>query len=397
MIYLDHAATTPTDPAVVEAMLPYFTSSFGNPSSVYRLGTLSLEAINRSREIVANVLGAARNEVVFTSGASEAINLAIKGTALAARERKRGNHVVTTATEHHATLHAVEALGRIGFDTTIVAVDRTGRVDVAAIEAAIRADTVLVSVIYGNNEIGTVNPVVEIGALCRRRDIAFHVDAVQAVGALPLDVNDLSADLLSMSGHKFYGPKGVGALFVRHGLPMQAIIDGGGQEQRRRAGTENVPGIVGFATALQLAVDEQPTRVEICRRLRDRLIAGVVASLADVTLNGHPTERLPSNAHFTFGSIEGDRTTESLLVLLDQREICASTGSACNTRAIEPSHVLRAIGLSDAAAHSSLRFTVGWRNTSAEIEHVLAVLPDVIQRRRRVSGSVRNPTRPDMA
>jgi cysteine desulfurase len=389
VIYLDHAATTPTDPAVVEAMLPYFTSSFGNPSSVYRLGTRSLEAVQRAREIVANVLGATRNEVVFTSGASEAINLAIKGTALAARDRKRGNHVITTATEHHATLHAVEALRGIGFDTTVVGVDRTGRVEVAAIDAAIRPDTVLVSAIYGNNEIGTVNPVAEIGALCRRRDIAFHVDAVQAVGALPLEVDELSADLLSMSGHKFYGPKGVGALFVRHGLAMQPIIDGGGQEQRRRAGTENVPGIVGFAAALQLAVDEQPARVEICRRLRDRLIAGLL-TLPDVALNGHPTERLPNNAHVTFGSIEGDRTTESLLVLLDQRDICASTGSACNTRAIEPSHVLRAIGLSDAAAHSSLRFTVGWRNTEAEIEHVLAVLADVIQRRRRVSGSARN-------
>jgi cysteine desulfurase len=384
VIYLDHAATTPTDPAVVEAMLPYFTGSFGNPSSVYRLGTLSLEAVNRSREIVANALGATRGEVVFTGGASEAINLAIKGTALAARARKRGNHVITTATEHHATLHAVEALRRIGFDTTVVDVDRTGRVEVEAIEAAIRTDTVLVSVIYGNNEIGTVNPVVEIGALCRRREIAFHIDAVQAVGALALDVDDLNADLMSMSGHKFYGPKGVGALFVRHGLPMQAIIDGGGQEQRRRAGTENVPGIVGFATALQLALDDAAARTAICRRLRDRLIAGVMA-LPDVALNGHPTERLPNNAHFTFGSIEGDRTTESLLVLLDQREICAATGSACNTRAIEPSHVLRAIGLSDAAAHSSLRFTVGWRNTDAEIDHVLDVLPDVIQRRRRVS------------
>lgn len=386
MIYLDHAATTPTDPAVVEAMLPYFTSSFGNPSSVYRLGTASLEAVNRAREIVANALGATRNEIVFTGGASEAINLAIKGTALAAREHRRGNHVVATATEHHATLRAVEALGRIGFDTTIVGVDRTGRVEAAAIEAACRPDTVLVSAIYGNNEIGTVNPVAEIGALCRRRDIAFHIDAVQAVGALPLDVGELGADLMSMSGHKFYGPKGVGALFVRHGLPVQAIIDGGGQELRRRAGTENVPGIVGFAAALQLAVEDQPARVAICRRLRDRLIAGVMSSIPDVTLNGHPTERLPNNVHVTFGAIEGDRTTESLLVLLDQREICASTGSACNTRAIEPSHVLRAIGLSDAAAHSSLRFTVGWRNTDAEIEHVLAVLPDVVQRRRRVSG-----------
>jgi cysteine desulfurase len=392
MIYLDHAATTPTDPAVVEAMLPYFTSSFGNPSSVYRLGTLSLEAIHRAREIVANVLGATRSEIVFTSGASEAINLAIKGTALAAREHGRANHVITTAAEHHATLNAVAALGRIGFDTTVVGVDRTGRVDVAAIEAALRADTALVSVIYGNNEIGTVNPVVEIGALCRRRGVPFHIDAVQAVGTLPLDVDGLNADLLSMSGHKFYGPKGIGALFVRRGLPTQALIDGGAQEQRRRAGTENVPGIVGLATALQLAVDAQHARVEICRHLRDRLIAGVMARIPDVTLNGHATERLPNNAHFTFASIEGDRTTESLLVLLDQREICASTGSACNTRAIEPSHVLRAIGLSDAAAHSSLRFTVGWRNTEAEIDQVLAVLPDVVARRRRVSRSIRNAT-----
>jgi cysteine desulfurase len=253
---------------------------------------------------------------------------------------------------------------------------------------------VLVTAIYGNNEIGTVNPIAEIGALCRARGITFHVDAVQAVGALPLDVSVLHADLVSTSGHKFYGPKGVGALYVRRGLPIEPIIHGGGQEQRRRAGTENVPGIVGFAAAMQLALDEQPSRVATCRRLRDRLIEGVTSSLPDVTLNGHPTERLPNNAHFTFDAIEGERTTESLLVLLDQQGICASTGSACNTRSIEPSHVLQAIGLTAARAHSSLRFTVGWENTDAEIDRVLEVLPSVVRRRRRVSGPIAIPKPP---
>lgn len=385
MIYLDHAATTPTDPRVVEAMLPYFSQTFGNPSSTYRLGTMSMEAISAARETVANVLGASRNEIVFTGGASEAINLALTGTALAARAAGRGSHVITTATEHHATLHTVQALADLGFSVTVLPVDRHGRVDPDQVGRALRPETILVSVIFGNNEIGTINPVAEIGALCRSRRIAFHVDAVQAVGSLSIDVAHLRADLLSMSGHKFYGPKGVGALYVRRGLAIQPIIHGGAQEQRRRAGTENVPGIVGFATALRLAVEEQASRTATCRRLRDRLIAGIAEAVPGAILNGHPSERLPNNAHFTFPNIEGERTTESLLGLLDQQGICASTGSACNSRSIEPSHVLAALGLSASQAHSSLRFTVGWKNTDDEIEQVLAVLPVLINRRRRVT------------
>jgi cysteine desulfurase len=293
--------------------------------------------------------------------------------------------VITTATEHHATLHAVAALDRLGFASTVLPVDRFGRISPEALAAAIRPDTVLVSAIYANNEIGTINPVAALAAVCRARGVVFHVDAVQAVGALPMNVDELGADLVSISGHKFYGPKGIGMLYARHGVALDPLIHGGAQERGRRAGTENVPGIVGLAAAMQLAHDELEANVLHSQRLRDRLIEGVLGSIRDSSLNGHPSDRLPNNAHFTFRHTEGTKTTESLVGALDHNGICASTGSACNTRAIEPSHVLMAIGLSAGDAHGSLRFTLGRSNTDEQITRVLELLPEIIRRRRTVS------------
>lgn len=384
-IYLDHAATSPTDPRVVEAMLPYFSQQFGNPSSVYGLGTLSLKAMTKARETIADLIGANRSEIVFTASGSEAINFAIKGTALSRKRQERGTHVITTAIEHHATLHAVESLHHHGFETTVLPVDEHGLVDVKAVKEAMRPDTALVSVMYANNEIGSVQPVREIGELCRERDVAFHIDAVQAVGALPIDVNELGCDLLSMSGHKFYGPKGTGLLYIRTGTQPIPLIDGGAQESKCRAGTENVPGIVGIATALKLAIESQASYAAHCTKLRDRLIEGIEKSIPHVKLNGHRTKRLPNNVHFTLDYIEGQAATESILVLLDREGVCASTGSACNSRALEPSHVLKAIGLDASRAFSSLRLTVGKDNTVEEIDTVLGLLPGMVERLRKVS------------
>lgn len=384
IIYLDHAATAPTDPRVVEAMLPWMTERFGNPSSVYGLGSASQEAISRARGIVADILGASRKEIIFTSGGSESINLAVKGSAFARRE-SGGKHVITVATEHHATLHAVESLQKFGFETTILPVDKYGRVSAEQVRDAIRADTSLVSVMYANNEVGTVHPIEEIGAVCRERGVLFHVDGVQAVAAFPLDVSRLRIDMLSLSGHKFYGPKGAGILYVRQGTPLDRQIDGGGQESKRRAGTENVPGIVGIATALKLATEEMEKSFATCTALRNRLIEGIQAKIPQAHLNGHPTERAPGNVHVTFDWLEGHAATESILVQLDAQGVCASTGSACNSRALEPSHVLTAMGLDASRAFSSVRFTVGKENTQEEIDHVLGLLPPIVDRLRKVS------------
>ncbi|GIV98311.1 MAG: cysteine desulfurase [Herpetosiphonaceae bacterium] len=381
IVYLDHAATTPVDPRVLEAMLPYFSEHFGNPSSIYRLGRRSLEAIDTAREMLAEILGAHRNEIIFTSGGSEADNLAIKGVAYAQRQNGRGQHIVTSAVEHHAVLHAVEYLEQQGFEATIVPVDHYGRVSPESVRDALRPDTILVSVMYANNEVGTIQPIAEIGAICRERAIPFHTDAVQAIGALPINVNELNVDLLSLTAHKFYGPKGTGALYVRRGTPMLPQINGGGQERRRRAGTENVAGIVGLATAMRLAVEQQESSSAHCRRLRDKLIAGITATIPYVQLNGHPTERLPNNVNMLFEFIEG----ESILLLLDQQGICASSGSACTSGSLEASHVLTAMGIAPERAHGSLRLTVGRENTDAEIDQVLALLPSMVERLRSVS------------
>jgi cysteine desulfurase len=384
-IYLDHAATTPVDERVVAAMLPYFTERFGNPSSIHQAGRAALEALDDARETVAAVLGASRKEIIFTGGGSEADNLAIKGVALARREAGKGKHVITSAIEHHAVLHAVEQLEAFGFEATLLPVDHDGLVRPDDLRAALRPDTALVSIMYANNEIGTIQPLPELGAICRERGVPFHTDAVQAAGSLPLNVDELKVDLLSLAAHKFYGPKGVGALYVRRGIPLLPQISGGGQERRRRAGTENVAGIVGMATALRLAEERRESYAADCAALRDRLLAGIRDRVPHVTLNGHPTRRLPNNVNVAFDYVEG----ESVLLLLDQQGIAASSGSACTSGALEASHVLLALGLPAERAIGSVRFTVGTATTSADVDYVLDVLPPLIERLRSVAAVYR--------
>jgi cysteine desulfurase len=381
LIYLDHAATTAIDPQVLAAMLPYFSVRAGNPSSIHQLGRQALQALDDAREIVAHVLGATRKEIIFTGGGSEADNLAIKGVALAQRRRGKGQHIITTAIEHHAVLHAVEYLEHHGFEATILPVDARGLLDPAAVQAALRPDTVLVSVMYANNEIGTVQPIAAIGAICRERGVPFHSDAVQAPGSLPLDVHALNVDLMTLAAHKFYGPKGVGVLYARHGIPLWPQINGGGQERRRRAGTENVPAIVGLGAALRLAEQRRAWYIGHCRNLRDRLIDGLMARIPDVHLNGDREQRLPNNANLAFDCVEG----ESILLLLDQHGICASSGSACTAGSLEPSHVLTAMGLSIDRANASVRFSLGKDVATADIDRVLEVLPPIIEQLRGIT------------
>lgn len=376
-IYLDHAATTPLRVEARAAMEPFLTENFANPSSVYRPAQEARAALDRARDGMAAVLGCKPQEIVFTAGGSESDNAAIKGVAFAARER--GRHLVTTSFEHHAVLHPVQELvERFGFEATVVPVDRLGLVQLDALEAALRPDTTLVSVMWANNEIGTIQPIEEIGALTRARGIPLHVDAVQAVGLLPVDLARAPVDLLSLSAHKFYGPKGVGALVVRDGTEWWPLLTGGGQERNRRAGTENVAGIVGMARALELSAAERSETVPRLRAMRDYLVERLTAALPGVHLNGHPSRRLPHNANFSFEGVHG----ESLLVGLDLAGIMASSGSACASGSTEPSHVLRAIGLPDRLAGGSLRLTVGRENTPAEMERTVEVLTGLVTRLR---------------
>jgi cysteine desulfurase len=384
-IYLDHAATTPVDERVVEAMLPYFTARPGNPSSIHQAGRMALEALDDARETVAAVLGASRKEIIFTGGGSESDNLAIKGVALAQRQAGKGAHVITSAIEHHAVLPAVEYLEAFGFETTILPAGADGLVRPADLRAAIRPDTVLASLMYANNEIGTLQPLAELGAICREHGVPLHTDAVQAAGSLTLNVDALNVDLLTLAAHKFYGPKGVGALYVRRGTPLLPQINGGGQERRRRAGTENVAGIVGMATALQLAEERRESYAADSAALRDRLIAGVLSRIPYSSLNGHPTRRLPNNANIAFEFVEG----ESVLLLLDQQGIAASSGSACTSGSLEASHVLVALGLPYERAIGSVRFTTGKSTTAGEIDDLLEILPPLIERLRSVSPAYR--------
>ncbi len=370
-IYLDHAATTPTDPRVVAAMLPYFAEQFGNPGGVYGLGRAAAAAVDDARETVAAILQCRPTEIIFTGGGSEADNLALRG--IAASGRKRGNHIITTSIEHHAALHTCQALEAEGYRVTYLPVDAAGQVRVAEVAAALTDDTVLVSVMYANNEIGTIQPISEIAALCRPRRIALHTDAVQAGGALDLDVTRLGVNALSLASHKFYGPKGVGILYLKTGTRITPQVTGGTQERNRRAGTENVPGIVGAATALALAQAEREAENARLLALRDRLIAGVL-TIADARLTGHPTERLPNSASFAFRGIEG----ESLLLNLDVAGIAAASGSACTSAIIDPSHVLVAVGLDDAWNRGALRLTLGHSTTDADITAVLAQLPSMV-------------------
>jgi len=382
MIYMDHAATTAVDQRVLEAMLPYWTEQYGNPSGIYRLAREAAKAMEQARETVAGILGCKPREIIFTSCGSESDNLALRGVAFAQRARGKGNHIITTPIEHHAVLHTAEELrDRFGFELTLLPVDRHGMVDPDDVARAIRDDTVLISVMYANNEVGTIEPIAEIGAIARERGIPFHTDAVQAGGVLPLNVNDLKVDLLSLSAHKFYGPKGIGLLYVRDGVPLWPMQTGGGHERRRRAGTENVPYIVGLATALKLAYEEAEENNRRIAALRDRLIAGVLERIPDVHLNGHPTQRLPNNANFTIKYIEG----EAVLIQLDLMGVAASSGSACSTGAVEPSHVLRAMGVPPEEAFGSLRLTLGRENTEEDVDYVLEVLPPIVERLRAIS------------
>jgi cysteine desulfurase len=379
VIYLDHAATTPPAPEVVEVMLPYFREAYGNASSLYSLGKRSRKAVEEARELAAAFLGCRPHEILFTSGGSESDNLALRGVMWALRER--GDHLITTQIEHHAVVHTARALERHGFRVTYLAPDRRGRVAVEQVAEAITERTTLVSVMHGNNEVGTLQPVEEIGRLAQERGVLFHTDAVQTVGQLPLDVRAMPCDLLSMSAHKVYGPKGVGLLYRRLGVPLVSQIAGGDQEFDLRAGTENVPGIVALGKALELAYAAmQAGEPERLQALRDQLIQGVLAGVPGAELTGHPELRLPNNASFRFPQIEG----EPLLLNLDMRGICGSSGAACATGEIEPSHVLLAVGYTRAEAHGALRLSLGRENTAEEIEHVIRVLPPLVESLQRL-------------
>ncbi|MBP2145317.1 cysteine desulfurase [Methanofollis sp. W23] len=377
-IYMDHAATTATHPDVVTAMLPYFTEQFGNPSSLYEIAARSKEAVAHAREQVAAALGASPREIFFTSGGTESDNWALKGVAFA--HQKKGTHIITTAIEHHAILHTCEWLEKHGFSVTYLPVDRYGMVDPAAVEEAITDQTILISVMMANNEVGTVQPIAEIGAIAHKHGVLFHTDAVQAVGQVAIDVEAMQIDLLSLSGHKFAGPKGTGALYVRKGVRLDPLIHGGAQERSRRAGTENVPGIVGLGVAIERATRDLPGRTTRIAGMRDRLVHALL-TIPHTRLNGHPTRRLPNNVNVAFEYIEG----ESILLMLNAHGISASTGSACSSTSLEPSHVLLACGVPVEQAHGSLRLTLGEETTEEEIETVLETIPGIVQRLRDMS------------
>ncbi len=370
-VYLDHAATTPVDPRVLEAMLPYFRERFGNAGSIHAWGQEARGAIDHAREIVAATIGATPSEIVFTSGATEADNLAILGTALASEGK---GHIITTRIEHHAVLEPCRFLESRGFEVTYLPVDRYGLVDPDEVRRAIRPDTILISVMHANNEIGTIEPIEEIGAIAREHGIPFHTDATQTVGILPVHVDALKVDLLSMSAHKRYGPKGVGALYVRQGTPIAPILRGGSQERNRRAGTENVPAIVGFGKAMEIAQEVMAEEAATLTRLRDRFITALL-SLGEVTLNGHPTCRLPNNVNVSFKGMD----SESILLALDLRGVAASSGSACTSGTLEPSHVLEAIGLPPEIAAGTVRFSMGRATTEEDLDYVVEALSEILE------------------
>ncbi|MDO9327040.1 MAG: cysteine desulfurase NifS [Methanoregula sp.] len=378
-IYMDHSATTFVKPEVVQAMIPFFTEHFGNPSSIYSIARESKNAIDAARAQTAKALGAEPDEIYFTSGGSESDNWAIKGVAYA--NRKRGNHIITSQIEHHAVLHTCQFLEKEGFEVTYLPVDQYGLVDPAVLEKAITDKTILITIMYANNEIGTIEPITELGAIARKHKVYFHTDAVQAIGSVPIDVVAQNIDLLSLSAHKFYGPKGTGALYIKKGVRIENLIHGGGQERRRRAGTENISGIVGLGKAIEMATADIPGHSAKIRAMRDRLIRGVLATISHARLNGHPEKRLAGNFNISFEFIEG----ESMLLWLDDEGICASTGSACTSGSLEPSHVLLATGLPVEISHGSLRLTLGDANTDKDVDFVLEVLPKVVTKLRDMS------------
>ncbi len=380
MIYLDHAATTPVDPEVFEAMAPYLQGEYGNPSSFYGLARRARAAVEEARERLAAFLGAAPREVVFTGCGTEADNLAIKGLALA--QADKGRHIITSSIEHHAVLHACKSLEKYhGFEVTYLPVDHDGLVSVDAVAEAMRPDTILVTIMHSNNEVGTIQPISEIGALCMERRVRLHTDAVQSMGKVRLNVNDLNVDLLALAGHKFYAPKGVGALYMRKGVKLANLLDGGSQEFGRRAGTENVAGIVGLGKAVELLeqrMEEDNARIT---RLRDRLLTGVLERIPQAQLTGHPTQRICNIASFCFHFIEG----EGILLSLDFEDVCVSSGSACTSASLDPSHVLIAMGYPHEVAHGSIRMSLGRHNTEAEVDRVLELLPPIVERLRAMS------------
>jgi cysteine desulfurase len=378
-IYLDHAATTPTHPDVVKAMLPFFTDAFGNPSSIYSYGQEAKAAVEKARTKTAELIGARSEEIVFTSGGTEADNFALKGVAYA--NGHKGNHIITTSIEHHAVMEVCKFLGKRGFTITYLPVDEYGLVDPDDVRKAITVKTILISIIHANNEVGTIQPISEIGRIAKEAEVFFHTDAVQTVGHIPVNVDELKVDLLSISAHKFYGPKGVGALYVRKGTKLVPLMQGGEQEKMRRAGTENVPAVAGLGKAVELAGQEMDKEAERLVGLRDKLIKGFMDKVDHIRLNGHPTTRLPNNINVSVDFVEG----ESMLLNLDLEGICASTGSACSSASLEPSHVLLALGLSPEQAHGSLRFTLGRENSEEGMERVLDVLPGIVGKLRAMS------------
>ena len=379
LIYLDNAATTKTAPEVVEAMLPYFTEKYGNPSSVYSFSAGNKEDIAKQRDVIADALGAKANEIYFTAGGSESDNWALKATAEAYQDK--GNHIITTKIEHHAILHTGEYLEKRGFEVTYLDVDENGVVKLDDLKAAIRPTTILISVMFANNEIGTIQPIKEIGEIAHEKGILFHTDALQAFGQIPINVDECHIDMLSASGHKLNGPKGIGFLYIRKGVKIRSFVHGGAQERKRRAGTENVPGIIGLGTATARAIRTMDDRIKKETELRDYLINKILIEIPYCRLNGHKEQRLPNNANFSFRFVEG----ESLLIMLDMKGICASSGSACTSGSLDPSHVLLAIGLPHEIAHGSLRLTLNEEITKEEIDYVVDNLKEIVSKLRDMS------------
>ncbi|VVB97456.1 Cysteine desulfurase IscS 2 [uncultured archaeon] len=380
-VYMDHSATTPVDSLVVEAMLPYFSENFGNPSSLYTIGRQARRAIEESRQKVADLIGAKKEEIIFTGSGTESDNLAIKGIAY--RNRKKGDHIITSSIEHHAVLHTCKYLETQGFKVTYLPVDKEGLVNPKDVEKAITPQTILITIMHANNELGTVQPIEEIGKIAKEKNIPLHTDAVQTAGKIPVNVDTLGVSLLSISAHKIYGPKGVGALYLRKGTFVEPQLHGGGHERNLRSSTENVPGIVGFGKACELAKGRLPDEERLAG-LRDRLIKGIL-EIKDSYLNGHPVKRLPNNVNVRFSFIEG----ESMILNLDMKGVAASTGSACSSTSLEPSHVLMAIGLKPEEAHGSLRLTLGRGNTQEDVDYVVSVLPEIVNKLRMISPLAR--------
>lgn len=378
-VYLDNAATTSLKKEVLDAMMPYLTNVYGNPSSLHYFGQEAHTAVENARHKVASALGASDNEIIFTGCGTESDNMVIK--CVAEKYKNKGNHIITSAVEHHAVLHTCQYLEKHGFEVTYLPVDEFGMVKAEQVRDAIRDNTILVSIMFGNNEVGTIMPIKEIGAVCREKGVLFHTDAVQAVGHVRIDVNEMNIDMLSLSAHKLHGPKGVGALYIRKGIILPPLLHGGAQERRRRAGTENVAGIVGLGKAIELACsDIEGTAKRMCA-LRDKLISGIEASIPEVKLNGHRTERLPGNVNFSIKYIEG----ESILLMLDINGIAASSGSACTSGSLDPSHVLLAMGMPHETAHGSVRMTLGDDTTEEDIDYVLEVFPGIVRKLREMS------------